>query len=300
MLNRREFVQSLGFLGAVTLTGLARATSSSPSDFDVHDLRLPGDPRIARRALLVVPRHLSEATRLPLLVLLHGLGETGNELLGIRAWTERYGLLSAYERLRRAPVVRTLPRRDYLTDQRLEELNHELIARPFADVALVCPVTPNPYRAANSARLLDQYLAWMVDTLLPAVRERAPIAEGPRAIGLDGCSMGGYVAMELFLRRPELWGTLGTVQGAFGVGQARRYAERLAEAKPRNGSLALHFLSSSRDPYLAANQALSRRLKELGVDHDLRVAPGPHDQPWLREVGTLEMLRWHERQLDRG
>jgi hypothetical protein len=31
------------------------------------------------------------------------------------------------------------------------------------------------------------------------------------------------------------------------------------------------------------------------VANTLRVLPGPHDQPWLREAGTIEMLHWHDR-----
>jgi len=43
--------------------------------------------------------------------------------------------------------------------------------------------------------------------------------------------------------------------------------------------------------------ALSRALHERGITHDLAVLPGPHDQPWLRETGTLEMLLWQDRAL---
>jgi len=35
----------------------------------------------------------------------------------------------------------------------------------------------------------------------------------------------------------------------------------------------------------------------LTVARDLLVLPGWHDQPWLREAGTLEMLLWHDRAL---
>ena len=41
----------------------------------------------------------------------------------------------------------------------------------------------------------------------------------------------------------------------------------------------------------------AKALGELGVDSELVVIPGPHNQPWLREIGTLEMLLWHDRHL---
>ncbi len=147
--------------------------------------------------------------------------------------------------------------------------------------------------------MLDRYAAWLSEVLLPAVGQRVPIADGSRVVGLDGCSLGGHVALEVFLRRPDMWRTIGSVQGAFGIAQARGYAERLRDAFGRVGTRPVHLETSSGDPYRASNQALSRRLTELGVAHELRMAPGPHDQPWLREVGSIEMLSWHERELGR-
>ena len=64
-----------------------------------------------------------------------------------------------------------------------------------------------------------------------------------------------------------------------------------------SGPRPLHLLTSSRDPFREANQRLAAELMRRGVPHQLRVLPGPHDQPWLRESGTLEMLLWHARQL---
>jgi predicted esterase len=282
-------------LAGATLGPRAGAVTPESEDLEAEDLRLEGDPKLARRALLLRPRRLRPGTELGLLVLLHGLGETGNELLGIHAWGERYGLVRAYERLRRPPVTRLLPRQRYLTDQRLDELNQTLAARPFRGLCLVCPVTPNPYRLAPAERTLDRYAAWLIDVLLPAVRRRAPLA---KRVGIDGCSLGGYVAIEVFLRKSSEFATVGSVQGAWGAGQGRRYAERMAEVLARVGPRPIHIETSQGDPYREPNQVFSRRLTELGVPHTFTMPPGPHDQPWLREVGTPEMLLWHERKLN--
>src|SRR6185295_6335081 len=102
-------------------------------------------------------------------------------------------------------------------------------------------------------------------------------------------ALGGYVGMEVFLRKPELVETLGGVQTAFSVPSALSYARELQVAQKRAGPRAIHIQTSSQDPYRKANQALAQRLRELGISAELRVPPGPHDQPWLREVGTLEM-----------
>ncbi len=294
-LGRRAFVAGCAGAWLATRPQLAQGQPRSP-ELEAQDLKLEGDPRIARRARLLVPRHPPPGP-LRLLVLLHGLGETGNPPLALRAWSELYGLVTSYDRLRQPPLARTLEREAYLTDERCADLNASLAARPFAGFACVGPVTPNPSRVGPAPVTLDRYADWLEDVLLPAVRERAPIATAPWGIGLDGCSLGGYVGIEVFLRKPELFGSFGMVQGAFGVARAAGYAQRLAATLDRVGPRPIHLESSSGDPYRRANEALSRELERLGVPHTLRVPPGPHNQPWLREIGTAEMLLWHDRQL---
>lgn len=293
-MQRRIFGKVVG-AAALGLALPARATTPASEHLVQHDLKLDGDARLARRALLLVPRDAPADTPLSLLVLLHGLGETGNEQLGIHAWGDRYGLVTSYDRLRAAPIARTMPRLRYLTDAHLTQLNASLVQRPFGPVALVCPVTPNPYKPGPSDRVIERYGDWLEKTLLPAVRERVNV----ESVGLDGCSLGGFVGIELFLRKPELFATFGGVQSAFSAPAALRYAERLAETISRVGPRPVRLGTSSEDPYRNANEAMSKRLHELGVPNVLSVLPGPHNQPWLREIGTLDMLLWHQRQLAR-
>jgi enterochelin esterase-like enzyme len=229
-------------------------------------------------------------------VLLHGLGETGNELLGIHAWGERYGLVRAHERLRKPPVSREYPKLDYLEEARARQLNQSLERRPYRGAVLVCPVTPNPHRG-NSASILERYTSWLVDTLLPAVRQKVGASSRVR-VGLDGCSLGGYVGLEVLLRRPEAFQSFGLVQPAIGQASAVHYAARIAELISRVGPCPLHIETSSGDPYREPSRRLSEELSVRGVPNQFRLSPGPHNQPWLREVGTLEMLLWHDRQLN--
>lgn len=303
-MKRRAFltlpVLSAGSIAAGTLPAWADVASPkkeprfTSKELEAHDLQVPGRRSLARRALVLAPRHLKADTRLRALVLLHGLGETGNEELGIRAWAELYGSIAAYERLRHPPIARTLSRVRYVSDERLEELNRSLDERPFEGLMLICPVTPNPRKPGPAARTLDDYTQWLFDSLLPAVRERvAPFS----TLGIDGCSLGGYAALEVFLRRPAAFATLGSVQGAFGAAQAERYAKRIAAALDGKRPVPIHLETSSEDPYRKANELLARRLEAAGVPATLRVPAGPHNQPWLREIGTLEMLLWHDRNL---
>jgi pimeloyl-ACP methyl ester carboxylesterase len=284
----------LGFPGAPRLA--FGAAPESP-ELEQHDLVLDGDRRLARRAMVLAPRRMPESGRCPVLVLLHGLGETGNERLGIHAWGHRYGLVLAYERLSHPPVARILREVRYLTNEHALEINRALEAEPFQPVILVCPVTPNPGRHPSASVALDAYAAWVTETLLPAVQRTTTAADLTR-VGLDGCSLGGYVALELFLRRPNRFATLGTVQAAIGSHRAAHYADALLESPGRGTAVPIHVETSTFDPYRKANEALVRELGARGIRADLAVLPGPHNQPWLQEVGTLEMLRWHSSRLN--
>lgn len=292
-MQRRQLLL-LGLGLAAFDSGRAGAETETDPDLDVSELDLGGERQPAHRARLIVPARAAGA-RLPLVVLLHGLGETKSPKLGLKAWTELYGLLAAYRRLRRPPLAPG--KHGYLTEQRRAELNRELAERPFGGVVTVCPVTPNVY--ARGPGSLERYADWIADTLLPAARAHAAVDPRSEATAVDGCSLGGYVALEVFLRKPELFGCAGSVQGAFSPQRAAAYAERIADVTRRVGPRRVHVQSSSRDPYRCAAERLARELGRLKVAHELTITPGPHDQPWLRESGTLEMLLWYDRALPR-
>jgi enterochelin esterase-like enzyme len=271
-----------------------RATGvPASSELDVFDLQVAGSADLGRRFLMCVPKHLRPGEKVPLVVLLHGLGETGDQRLGAYAWVERYGLVTAYERLRRPPVQRTGKRKEW-TDARLAEVNASLAKQPFSGLCLVCPYTPNVNKLPDPTGSLDAYAKWLTEVVIPRARKDAPVHEGAARTAIDGCSLGGYVALEVFARRPDAFGAFGGVQSALGEARAPGYADRLSKAvsgKPRP----LHLLTSEGDPFLPGNRKLAAELTKRGVACDLRVIPGPHDQPWLREAGTIEMLLWHER-----
>ena len=290
MLSRRHWLA----LAALGLTKPARADGAPLS---ARELSIEGAGRFGQKCLLLRPTRVSEEEPLPLLVLFHGLGETGNEALGIHAWYQRYGLPEAYQRLSAPPVVRTLPQQRYLSDQRLEQINRELAVAPFPDLAIVCPFTPNVLGKDPSSPVLDRYAEYIEHALLPAVRAACATQGGAARLGVDGVSLGGYVALEVFSRKPELFGVLGSMQGAFGAQLAEAYARRIAEASAKFGPRRVHVATSSYDPFRAAAQRLAQRLGERGVSYTFTLADGPHDQTFLREAGTLEVLLFQARAL---
>ena len=310
--QRRSFLKSLAGAAALGAAPAAFAAgkgpgapvlaSRAPPAFQVLDLAVEGDKRLAQRFTLFIPVHLAKDERAPLLVLLHGLGETSSPDMGVFAWVERYGLASAYGRLRQPPVTRTSRDATLLPDAALATLNASLAAQPFRGMVIACPFTPNLPRAPNPPKAFDAYADWIADVVIPRARKEAPVLPDAAHTSIDGVSLGGYVAIEVFARRPEAFMAWGGVQAAFNAGRIPVYVDKLAAAAAKAPSAlrkqgVIHIETSVSDPLRDINLALSTELKKKGVPHDFVVLPGQHDQVFLREAGTLEMLLWHDRRL---
>lgn len=239
------------------------------------------------------PSHSEPGRTYPGLLLFHGRGETSSESLAIHAWRESYGLERSARRLARPPLALSHDESRYILPAQLETIEARLAQKPFGGLCVICPVTPNPHRARHPERVLDRYSEWIEHTLLPAARAAAPF-DPARGVGVDGCSMGGYVAAEVFVRKPHLFRSFGVVQPAVGEFRVPRYARHLARAREQQSLLDIHLQTSTRDPYRGAVHALARHLKKQGAPYTLDVLPGPHDQHWLRAAGTMAMLAWHD------
>jgi hypothetical protein len=282
-LGRRRL---LAGVGAGLLTRSARAKDAD-LEADLRNLRLLDLTEAGRRFVLIRPKYQQPEQRLPLVVLLHGLGETGDPRLGAYAWVEKYGLGSAWQRLKRAPVERTSTRGDW-TDERLTDVNAELAARPFRGFVLACPHMPMP----EGPPFHEAYARWIAESLVPRCRREVPTIEDRDHTVLAGVSLGGYVSLEVLTRVPQVFGAWAGVQSAFAAASAPAYAAAIAKSAPWRGLLVL---SSREDRFRAVSEALDAALTARSLPHTTRIIPGPHDQPWLQEAGTIETLLWLDR-----
>jgi pimeloyl-ACP methyl ester carboxylesterase len=253
---------------------------------DLRNLRLQDLTEGGRRFLLITPRWQNPDSPVPLAVFLHGLGETTNERLGAYAWLEKYGLGSAWQRLKRPPIERTSKRGEW-TDARLAEVNAELAARPFRGFAMACPFMPNPKGPAD----LDDYATWIERSLVPRCRKEARVFPDAAKTYLCGVSLGGYVSLEMLVRLPHVFGAWAGLQTAIGTWAAAGYAEKIAKTGPRP----MLVLTSTLDHWRTSSEAIAAALEAKKIAHTFRIVPGPHDQPWLREAGTIEALLWLDR-----
>jgi enterochelin esterase-like enzyme len=276
-------------MAAVLTTRHGRADESAELGEDLRNLTLLDLTEGGRRFVVVTPKYLDAGRKLPVVVLLHGLGETTNERLGAYAWVEKYGLGSAWQRLKRAPIERTSARGEW-TDARLAEVNAELAVRPFRGMIMVCPFMPNPAGAAE----LDAYARWIEQSLLPRVRKETQASDSAAATYLCGVSLGGYVSLEMLTRLPKLFGAWAGVQTAIGTFAAPGYAAKIASSWKEEPH-PMMLLTSTQDHWKASSEALAAAFKAKNLAATYRVTPGPHDQAWLRESGTIETLLWLDR-----
>ena len=264
-------------------------------DIEVGDAR---ERAVAGRFTLFVPNHLARDERVPLLVLFHGLGETGDKGTGVYAWVERYGLGTAYARLRRPPLARTSKRAELLPAARLATINAGLAARAFRGMAIACPYTPNLGRQADGD--LDRYAAWVADAVIPRARLDAPVLADAAHTAVDGVSLGGFIGLEVFTRRPDAFCAWGGVQSAIAAARMAAYADKLSSALAKTALTSVHVETTEGDVFREANTAFAALLTRKGVPNDFVVLPGQHDQVFLRESGTAEMLLWHDRRMRSG
>lgn len=235
------------------------------------------------------------AAALPVVVALHGRGESGRGLdAGARGFRDDYGLERVDARLRRPPITRD-DLLGFTNDARLGQINASLAASPYQGVVLATPYAPD--LADRTFAGAEPFGRFVVEALLPKAREVAGAPSNPERTGIDGVSMGGRLALWIGLRFPEAFGAIGAMQPAVREGEADAIAKLARDARAKNPKLRLRLLTSDGDYFLPAVKALSAAMNAIGVAHDLVIVPGPHDYAFNRGPGCAEMLLFHERAL---
>ncbi len=247
-------------------------------------------------AAVVVPTGSPE--RWPLVVALHGRGEARKPpAVGAMGWPRDYALMRAYNRLCAPPLV-DADLEGFVDTARLKTLNDALAARPFAGLVVACPYVPD--LDLDSERAVDAYGRFLLQNLLPRARRDAPVLPAAASTGIDGVSLGGAIALRVGLANPDAFGAVGAVQPAVREEDVPAWTSLAQAALARNPSLKLRLLTSSDDHFRDAIRRLGAAWQAAGVSHELVEVPGPHDYPFNRGPGSIELLFWHDRVLARG
>jgi enterochelin esterase-like enzyme len=249
----------------------------------------------AERAVVVVPGEGGAGVRLPVLVALHGRGEAvrGPEA-GAYGWVRDYRLLTHLEALRRGALTRD-DFQSFVSPERLVAFNDALRARPYGDLIVVCPHTPDVLRPPGGLDAAAPFGRWLVETLVPRVLSECPADAG--AVGIDGVSLGGRVALLAGLAAPATFRAVGTLQPAFQSSEAEAVSARARAYLAARPDGRLRLLTSDEDPFREPVGAIHEAWRAAGLAHEHRVVPGPHNYAFNRGPGGLEMLAWHDRSL---
>ncbi len=250
------------------------------------------------RAVVVVPAWGAPGARFPVLVALHGRGESVKPPQeGAMGWPRDYAMVRAIDRLR-APPLRPADYEGLVDGPRLVDTNASLSRRPFGGLVIVCPWLPDVRPAATGD--IGEYTRFVTDILLPRVRAETPALASPEATGIDGVSLGGAEALRIGLGHVEAFGAVGGIQPAISDLPSADWTALAAGARARRPGLKLRLLTSHEDYFHDSVVGVSRAWAAAGVSHDFADLPGPHDYVFNRGPGSIELLLWHDRALDRG
>lgn len=285
---------------ALCFIDLGRADAQPGSDY-VHHRRLTveGPDGEQQTVALIFPRRVDRAMAPPegryaLIVALH-------DLRGVERGPQRAAMVfsvnftvpltfGAFERGR-------LTRRDFsgfVTDSHLELVNAELATGGFEPPVIVSPYVPD--LSSASPKEFDRYAEWITSTLLPNVREAYPgVSQERSGTGIDGIEMGGRVALEVGLRAKDAFASVGAIQPLL---DSRAAADLAARVDPKTPQY-IRLMTSEEDPGRGDVLELSRALRSREIPHDLLDTPGTRDIEYGRGPGSIELLRFHTRVLER-
>lgn len=232
----------------------------------------------------------SGATRYPTLYFLHGLFE------GDRSWSERGG----------------------------ERLWEDLTSR--GEIGKFLVVLPDAGKTfyVNSSDGRDRYEDFFIQELVPAIDHMFPTLAERAARGITGTSMGGYGALHLSMRHPEVFGSASAhsaallpkfpnpiptegrwgfyariLQAPFGSPLNEAYWEAnspltLAEHPDRFSGLKVYFDCGDQDRYGFDEGAklLDQTLTARGFPHEFAIRPGGHGWSYLLQY-MPNSLKFH-------
>jgi len=204
-----------------------------------------------------------------------------------------------------------------LSDDETIWSRHVPVADLVADLPLivVMPDGGKGFYCDNPAPGGGQYEAHIVGDVVGFVDRTFPTRASRSGRALAGNSMGGYGAVMLALRHPEMFAAAVGHSGAMSFARADHtvgnpYAAQLAAALP-NGEYDLFELASKAraagdvpalrldcgldDGLLESNRDFHEHLAALGIDHEYAEHPGGHNwQYWRDHIGeTLGFVMKH-------
>jgi len=234
----------------------------------------------------------SRDKKYPLIIVFGGAGECAKPpRSGALAWMHYYKTDEAVYTLQNNHL-QAEDFRGLVKPSELDAFNTRLEKQPYAGVILACPYSP---LLSVMARLeTPEYESYIMDELILALKNRYRVADG--SVGVDGVSMGGARSMYYGFKYPEVFSSIGSVQGAFGP-----YMETYRELVRRNGDIlkkrAIQLVTSDKDPMAPSVEKMHQLLEFHGIKHRYLTLTGPHDYIFNQGPGVLALLVFHNQAL---
>ena len=285
---------------ALFLLGCLAVASSARAAGRAECLSMPS--RILARpvsyCVLLPPSYGEQKTRrYPVLYFLHGLGENEQALVNSGGWN----------------LVEDLREQG--------QIGEFLIATPDGDRSFYI----------NSRDGRRRYEDFFVQEFMPFIERRYRVQAGRRYRGIAGVSMGGYGALRLALRYPELFGSVSAhsaallerlpataissaqesslarmLGGAFGSPLDRAFWERnnpftLVRNSTRQAELKIYFDCGTEDDYgfNSGAQAFHDLLMAHRIAHEFHLYPGGHNWQYVAQH-LAASLQFHSRAFGLG
>ncbi|HIN86345.1 MAG TPA: hypothetical protein EYN06_07680 [Myxococcales bacterium] len=220
----------------------------------------------------------------PVIYALSGLGEMRR---GPRAaahgWVEKYGLVEAMRAVSRGRISSD----DFmgLVQGAMLKQYQTRLERPFRGVVVVCPAVPR--------KLSLQFTQHLINELIPWAEANLPIMKGARHRGIDGISLGGRHALQIALKHPALFKSIGSEQAAV-RGLSKRWQRALKNHPGNYKHLHVNLLTSTHDGFRKSIAHFAGILSKgpLTVRH--QITNGRHDKRFAKGPASIDMLLFHE------
>lgn len=246
---------------------------------------------------VTVPKQASSKNPLPVLIALHGQGESRKTPeTGARGWPYDYGMIHAMKRLRGVPLTAD----DFggmVSARRLSVLNKSLSTRPYRGIIVVSPYLPDRFTEKKLLQDARDYGRFLTQTLLPKVYAETPAMGTVASTGIDGVSLGGRASILVGLTHSAYFGAVGGTQAAFSVEQTRLLVPMVQQARSESPHLRFRILSSKKDRFRKMTETFSSLLHQKRQPHQIDIVEGNHSYEFNRGPGVYEMLIYYDRVL---
>jgi hypothetical protein len=286
-------------LVAVGALALAQTRDeSAPPALHEFDARVWTGPTFGRgpaaHAVVLVPKTRAPSERFPLLIAMHGLGETWRgPQRGAWGWVRDYELPRADRALRNGALT-AQDLESLVEPARLQQLNDSLRAQRYGGLVVILPFTIDA-RAHMDGPEHRRFERWIAHDLVTRARRELPVLATREATGIDGVSLGGLHALWTGLSHPEVFGVVAALQPA--VRRRQSLVVQRFVRSSRRPTQRIRIVTSTLDALRDDVTALDRAMTQANIAHEFKLLTGPHDYVFNRGPGAVEMLLFHDRAL---